>query len=57
MSVCAFNYLSKGKYSNLFIAAAFSSESFSSKAYLLVKNSYLLTFLDDRAEIWAIFFI
>ena len=43
MSVCAFNSLAKGKHSNLFIVAAFSNKSFSSKISLSVKNSYLLT--------------
>ena len=51
MSVCAFKYLPLGEYSNLFIVAAFSRKSFSGKTSLLVKNSYLLTFLDDKAEI------
>ena len=35
------------------IVAAFSSNSFSIKRTLPVKNSYLLTFLDDKAEILA----
>ena len=50
MSVCAFNFLPKGKYSNLFILAAFSIKSFSGKIFLLVKNSHLLTFYDDKSE-------
>ena len=50
MPLCAFNSLLKGKYSNLFIVAAFSRKSFSSKTSLLVKHSYLLTFPDDIAE-------
>ena len=54
MSVCAFNYLPKGKHSNLFIVAAFSSNSFSGKTSLPVKDSYLLTFPDDKAEILAV---
>ena len=54
MPICAFNFLSKGEYSNLFIAAAFSSKSFSGKISLPVKNSYLLTFPDDKAEILAV---
>ena len=43
MSVCAFNSLANGEYSNLFIVAA-----------LQVKNSYLVTFPDDKAEILAV---
>ena len=46
MSVCAFNYFPKCKYSNLFIEAAFSSKSF------LVKH--LLTFPDHTAGILAL---
>ena len=48
MSVCAFNSLPNGKYSNLFIVAAFSNTSFLGKTSLPVKNSYLLTFPDDK---------
>ena len=55
MSVYAFNPLPKGKYSNLFIVAAFSNKSFLSKTSFLVKNSYLLTFSDDKAEILAVY--
>ena len=40
-------------YSNLLIAAAFSSKSFSGKTSLRVKNSYLLTFPADKVEIVA----
>ena len=54
MSVCAFNSFSKGEYSTLFIVVAFSSNSFSGKTSLPVKNSYLLTFPDDKAEILAV---
>ena len=54
MSVCAFNSLPKEEYSNHFIAAAFSSKSFSGKTSLVVKNSYLLTFPNDKAEILAV---
>ena len=50
MSVCVFHSLSKDKYSNLFIVAAFSNVYFSGKISLPVKNSYLLTFSDDKAE-------
>ena len=48
MSVCYFNSLPNGKYSNLFIVAAFSGKSFSGKTSSPVKNSYLLTFPDDK---------
>ena len=51
MSVCASNSLPKGECLNIFIVAAFCSMSFSGKASLSVKNSYLLTFPDDKAEI------
>ena len=54
MSNCAFNSLPNGEYLNLFIVAAFSSKSFSGKTSLPVKNSYLLTFPHDKAEILAV---
>ena len=50
MSVCAFNSFPNGDFSNLSIGAAFSNKFFSSKTYLPVKNSYLLTLPDDKAE-------
>ena len=53
MSVCAYNSLPNGEYSNLFIVAAFSSKSFFGKTTLPVKNSFL-TIPDDKAEILAI---
>ena len=53
MSVCAFDSLPKVEYSNLFIVAACSSKSFSSKKSLPVRNSYLI-FPDDQAEILAV---
>ena len=53
--VCFFNSWPNGKYSNIFIVAAFSSKSFSGKTSLPVKKSYLLTFPDDKAEILAVF--
>ena len=52
--VCAFNSLPNGEYSNVFKAAAFSSKSFSVKTSLPIKNSYLLKFSDDEAEILAV---
>ena len=55
MSICTFSSLPKGEYSNLFIAAAFSSKFFSGKISLPVKISYLLTFPDYKAEILAVF--
>ena len=54
MSVYAFNSLVKYEYSNLFIVAAFSSKSFSGKTSLPIKNSYLLTFPDYKAEILSV---
>ena len=53
MSVCIFDCLPKGEYSNLLIVAAFSSNSSSGKTSWPVKNSYLPTFPDDRVEILA----
>ena len=55
ISICAFNSLLKSKYSNLFNVAAFSNKSFSDKTSLPVKNSYLLTFLDHKAEILVVY--
>ena len=49
MSICVFNSLPNGEYLDLFIV-----EAFSCKTYLLVKNSYLLTFPVDKAEILAV---
>ena len=54
MSVCTFNSLCSGKDSNHLIAAASSSEPFSGETSLSVKNLYLPTFYDDKAEILAI---
>ena len=54
MSVCAFNFLPKSEYSNYFIEAASSSKSFSGETSLLVKSSYLLTFLNNKAESLAV---
>ena len=53
MSVCTFNSLPNGEYLNLFIVAVYSSKFFSGKTSLLVKNSYLLKFHDDKVEILA----
>ena len=52
--VCFFNSLPNGESLNLLIAATFSKKSFSGKASFPVKNSYLLTFPDDKAEILAV---
>ena len=54
MSICAFNYLYKGKYLNLLIVVAFSYKSFCIKTSLPVKKLYLLTFPDNKAEILAV---
>ena len=54
MSACAFNFLSNEEYSNLIIVAAFYSKSSFGKVSLPVRNSYLLTFPDDKAEILAV---
>ena len=47
MSVCL------DEYSNLLIVATFSNESISGKTSSPVKNLYLLTFANDKAEILA----
>ena len=54
MSICYFNSEPNSEYSNLLIAAALSSKSFSDKASLPVKNLYLPTFLDDKSEVLAV---
>ena len=46
MSVCTFNSLPNEEYSNLFIIATFFNKSFP------VRNSYLLTFPNDKEEIY-----
>ena len=54
MSVCFYNSLPNGEYSNLLILASFSNKSFAVKTSSPVKNFYLPTFLDDNAEILAV---
>ena len=54
MSVCVFHSLSKGEYSNLYIFAVFCNKFSSGKTSFPVKNSYLLTFPDGKAEILAV---
>ena len=51
MSVCAFNSLPKGEYSNLLIVAASSNKPSTGKTSSSVKNSNLLTFPYDKGEI------
>ena len=53
--VCCSKALLNGEYQNLFNAAAFSNKSFSDKTSLPVKNSYLLPFPNEKAEILAVF--
>ena len=50
MPVCGFGSLPNREYSNFFNAAAFSFNYFSGKTYLPVKNSFLSTSSDDKAE-------
>ena len=50
MAVCVFNSLPNREYSNFFNAAAYPLNSFPGKMYLLVKNSFLSTTSDDKAE-------
>ena len=54
MSVSLFNSLPNGEYSNLSFVAAFLGKSFSSKRSWSVKNSDLLKFADNKAEILAV---
>ena len=50
MSLCSFNSLPSGEYSNLLIVAAFSNSPFSGKTSLSDKSSYLPMFLDEKAS-------
>ena len=52
--ILCFNSLPNGEYSNFFNAAAFLNKYFSGRTSFPVKNSYLLTFADDKAEIVAV---
>ena len=52
--ILCFNSLPNGEYSNLFKSAAFLNKYFSGRTSFPVKNSYLLTFADDKAEILAV---
>ena len=55
MSVCFFfNSQPNCEYSNLLIPAAFSNSPFSGKTSSPVKNSYLPTFPDSKAEVLAV---
>ena len=54
MSICAFNSLPKGQYSNFFIVPTFSNKSFSGRTSLPVKSWYLLSFPDYKPEILAV---
>ena len=54
MPDCAFNSSPNNEYSNLFIVAAFCNRSFLCKTTLSVRNSYLLLFPDDKADILAV---
>ena len=50
MLVWFFKSLPHGEYLNLLIVAAFSNSPFSGKTSSPAKNSYLLTFPDDKAN-------
>ena len=50
----AANSLSNEEYFNLLIVALFSNSPLSGKNSSLAKNSYLLTFPDDRADTFAV---
>ena len=54
MSVYAYNSLHKSKHSNFCSVAYFFKKSFLGKTSLPVKNSYLLIFPYDKAEILAV---
>ena len=54
MLFCFFNSLHNCEHSNLLIAAAFSKLLFSGKISALVKSTYLLIFLDDKAKILTV---
>ena len=51
MSVCFFNWLPNGKYSNLLNKATYSSLFSTSST---VKNSYLQTFTHDKVKVLAV---
>ena len=53
-SVFFFNSQPNCEYSNLLIPAAFSNSPFSGKTSSPVKNSYLPTFPDSKAEVLAV---
>ena len=55
MSVCAFTFLPNGEHLNFFDATAFSGQLFSINTSLPVKNSYLLTFPDNKAEVLVVY--
>ena len=55
MSVCLFNSLPSGEYSNYLVVAAFSNKPFSSKTSSPVKYSYLPTFPEDKARISPVY--
>ena len=55
MSVSFLNSIINGEYSNLFIVAAFSKKSFSSKISSPFKKSYLPTRPDDKVEVLAVY--
>ena len=54
MSFSFLNSIPNGECSNLLIVAPFSNGSFSGTTYPLVKNSYLLTFPDDKNGLLAV---
>ena len=57
MSVWFFSSLPNNEYSNLLSIIANSSKYFSGKTSSPVKNSYLLTFFDDEAEILGVCYV
>ena len=55
MSVCFFNSLPNGEYSNLLIVAAFSNKPFSGKTSFPVESSSLPTIPDNNVEILGVY--
>ena len=51
MPVCFFNSPTNGEHSNLLIVATSFNSSFSCKTSSPFRNSHLLIFLDDKAEV------
>ena len=53
--MCFLKSLPNSEHSNFLIVSVFYSKYFSSETSLLVKNSYLPIFPDDKADILAVY--